>query len=324
MDRYVFLKIVMLILLLAPGDAGAQRERNCPHGDLSVQFCDRDGDMLADPEPDPSRWLDPLTLVFGYTENQALYKGARKSLARAIENATGKTVRFFRYRTNAAQLEAMRNGMLHIVGLNTGSVPVGVECSGFRLFAMAAKADRSYGYTMMLISYPGSRITRVEDARDKTILFVTPTSNSGYKAPHLLLQSTYSMSEGIDYKVRFSGSHTKSILRVARKEAPIAAIADGVLSSMIARGEVSEEQITVLYRSQPFPGTGYGYPYNLKPSLAHKIEQAFYTFEWRNSQGKLKDVNKYHDALFIPAQYKKKWKLVRTIDRSKRPAHTCR
>ena len=324
MIRFAYLVTLLLALVTPPLLIASEHNHSCPHGDLSPQFCDRDGDMLADPETDPAKWLDPYELVFGYTQNQTLHEGAKKALARHIEKATGKKVRYFLYRTNAAQLEAMRNGMLHIVALNTGSVPIGVECSGFRLFGMAAKADRSYGYTMMLISYPGSRITRVEDARDKTILFVTPTSNSGYKAPHLLLQSTYSMSEGIDYKVRFSGSHTKSILAVSHREFKVAAIADGVLSSMIDAGRIDPDSIKILYTSQTYPGTGYGYPYNLNPELARKIEEAFFTFEMRDASGKLLDVNKYHDALFIPAEYKEKWAIVRTIDRFSNPDQSCR
>jgi len=189
---------------------------------------------------------------------------------------------------------------------------------------MSANADRAYGYTMLLITWPGSGITRIRDIRDKTILFVTPTSNSGYKAPHRLLESEYGMREGIDYTVRFSGSHTKSILRIAHHQAAIAAVADGVLESMIAQHTIPQDAVKILYRSEPFPGTGYGYPYNLKPSLAHKIEEAFYTFRWRDASGALRDVNKYHDALFIPAQYKEKWSLVRAIDRANRPPHTCR
>jgi len=308
-------------LLTAGNDTQAV---NCPHGTLDVRFCDRDGDMLADPEPDPAKWLNPYTLVFGYTENQALYPYAREALAQQIEKATGKKVRFFRYRTNAAQLEAMRTGMVHIVGLNTGSVPVGVRCSGFRLFAMAAKADGSYGYTMQIITWPGSGIDKIEDVRDHKILFVTPTSNSGYKAPRALLKQVYNFSEGLDYRVRFSGSHTKSILAVARHEAKVATIADGVLSSMIDSGQIDPKSIKILYTSQTYPGTGYGYPYNLNPELAHKIEQAFFTFEMRDASGRLLDVNKYHDALFIPAEYKEKWTIVRTIDRFNNPDQSCR
>jgi len=280
--------------------------------------------MLADPETDPKKWLDPYTLVFGYTENQALHKDARTALGHAIEKATGKRVRFFLYRTNAAQLEAMRSGLLHIVGLNTGSVPVGVRCSGFRLFAMAAKADRSYGYTMQIITWPGSGIRTMHDLRDQTILFVTPTSNSGYKAPRVILKEKFHMSDGIDYQVRFSGSHTKSILQIAHHQAKVAAIADGVLASMIASGKIRREDVVVLYRSESFPGTGYGYPYNLKPSLAHKIEKAFFHFRFTDANGTLREVNRYHDALFIPAEYKEKWGIVRSIDAQSNPTHECR
>ncbi len=318
----IWIWMLMLGSLLAVGND--TQSADCPHGTLDVRFCDRDGDMLADPETDPKKWLDPYTLVFGYTENQALHPQARAALAEKIEKATGKKVRFFRYRTNAAQLEAMRTGMVHIVGLNTGSVPVGVRCSGFRLFAMAAKADGSYGYTMQIITWPGSGIEKIEDVRDQKVLFVTPTSNSGYKAPRALLKQVYNLSEGLDYRVRFSGSHSKSILAVAHHQANVATIADGVLTSMIDAGQIDPGSVKILYTSETYPGTGYGYPYNLKPALAHQIEKAFFTFEMRDAHGKLLDVNKYHDALFIPAQYKEKWGLVRTIDRFDNPDHSCR
>jgi phosphonate transport system substrate-binding protein len=319
-----YLRVVIFLGAVTVGVTATEMSVSCPHGTLDTRFCDRNGDMLADPEPDPKRWLDPYTLVFGYTENQALHDYARAALAHDLEKATGKRVRFFRYRTNAAQLEAMRSGLVHIVGLNTGSVPEGVRCSGFRLFAMAAKADGSYGYTMQIITWPGSGIRTMEDLRDQTILFVTPTSNSGYKAPRALLKERYNLTEGIDYRVRFSGTHTKSILAVARHQAKVAAIADGVLNSMIDAGTIKKEDIFILYTSQSFPGTGYGYPYNLKPALAKKIEATFFGFRLQDANGTLRDVNQYHDALFIPAQYREKWAIIRQIDHFNNPDQSCR
>ena len=35
--------------------------------------------------------------------------------------------------------------------------------------------------------------------------------------------------------------------------------------------------------SDSFPSTGYGYVYNLKPELAKKVEEAFFTFPWEGS-----------------------------------------
>ncbi len=93
----------------------AESNAGCPHGDLSARFCDRDGDMLADAESDPGKWIDPYTLIFGYCENLELHDDAQKALGDYLAKNTGKNIRFFKYKTNAAQLEAIRNGLLHIV-----------------------------------------------------------------------------------------------------------------------------------------------------------------------------------------------------------------
>jgi phosphonate transport system substrate-binding protein len=43
-----------------------------------------------------------------------------------------RKVVFFPVESNAAQLEAMRSGRLHVAGFNTGSNPIAVSCAGFR------------------------------------------------------------------------------------------------------------------------------------------------------------------------------------------------
>ena len=59
-----------------------------------------------------------------------------------MEKVTGKKVLFFPVQSNAAQIEAMRSGRLHIAGFNTGSNPLAVNCAGFVPFAMMAHAGR--------------------------------------------------------------------------------------------------------------------------------------------------------------------------------------
>jgi phosphonate transport system substrate-binding protein len=93
--------------------------------------------------------------------------------------------------------------------------------------------------------------------------------------------------------------------------------------SMVAQGKIDQKKLVVVYRSQSFPTTGYGYPYNLNPTLARKIENAFFSFRLKDSEGAPMDLDKYHDALFIPAQYRKNWKLVRAIDHANQPTHEC-
>ena len=98
---------------------------DCPRGDLDERFCDRDGDLVADAPTDPSQWLDPDTLIFAYTpvEDPAVYKSAWSDFIAYMEKTTGKKVIFFPVQSNAAEIEAMRSGRLHVAGFNTGIKP---------------------------------------------------------------------------------------------------------------------------------------------------------------------------------------------------------
>jgi len=65
--------------------------------------------------------------------------------------------------SNAAQIEAMRSGRLHIAGFNTGSNPLAVNCAGFRSFVIMGREDDTFGYEMEIITHPDSGIEKVED-----------------------------------------------------------------------------------------------------------------------------------------------------------------
>ena len=302
-------------------------EADCPHGELSQQFCDRDGDMMADAPTDSKQWLDPYTLVFGNTPKQSFIfsKGAQKALMAHIEKVTGKRVVSFPYQTNSAELEAMRSGILHIAGMNTGSVPTAVNCAGFHLFAMTAQNDGTYGYTMQMITYPHSGIKGIYDIRDKTVLFTNSSSNSGHKAPVALLKERFGMKDGIDYQSRFSGNHNNSIKKIVDKSYKAAFVASGFTQSMLSEHTVPKDSFHIIYESDSFPTTGYGYSHRLKPALAKKIEQAFLTFVWREEgQDKAKSFNQFGENRFIPADYKEKWQIIRDIDKANHITYHCK
>ena len=130
--------------------------QDCPRGDLDERYCDVDGDMLADTPTDPAELVDPDTLVFAYTpvEDPAVYKTAWEDFLVYLSERTGKEVQFFPVQNNAAQIEAMRSGRLHIAGFNTGSNPLAVNCAGFNPFTIMAAEDGSFGYEMEIITYP--------------------------------------------------------------------------------------------------------------------------------------------------------------------------
>ena len=90
---------------------------------LDPRFTDSSGAMVADAPTDPSKWLDPDTLIFAYTpvEDPAVYAKVWTEFLDHLAKVTGKKVQFFPVQSNAAELEAMRAGRLHIAGFNTGA-----------------------------------------------------------------------------------------------------------------------------------------------------------------------------------------------------------
>ena len=67
--------------------------------------------------------------------NPAVYAKVWEGFLKHMEKVTGKRVQFFPVQNNAAQIEAMRAGRLHVAGFNTGSNPIAVACAGFVPFA---------------------------------------------------------------------------------------------------------------------------------------------------------------------------------------------
>ncbi|AKO99337.1 MULTISPECIES: phosphate/phosphite/phosphonate ABC transporter substrate-binding protein [Marinovum] len=308
--------------LMSLGGAAAAQE--CPRGDLDARYCDADDDMIADIPTDPAEQIDPDTLVFAYTpvEDPAVYKTAWADFLEHLEAETGKDVIFFPVQNNAAQIEAMRSGRLHIAGFNTGSNPLAVNCAGFRPFTIMAAPDGSFGYEMEIITYPGSGIEQIEDIQGKQLAFTAPTSNSGFKAPSAILKADYGMEPEKDFEPVFSGKHDNSVLGVANKDYMAAAVANSVMGRMIERDVVSADQIVSIYKSQTFPTTGYGVVYNLKPELQEQIRDAFFNFEWEGSSLK-EEFEKNGEGQFLPITYKEYWDVIRKIDAANDVSYAC-
>nr|WP_200840542.1 phosphate/phosphite/phosphonate ABC transporter substrate-binding protein [Geminicoccus flavidas] len=306
------------LALLALGAGTAQA--------LDARYTDADGDLVADTPTDPAEQIDPDTLIFAYTpvEDPAVYAQVWQGFLDHMEEVTGKSVQFFPVQSNAAQIEAMRAGRLHVAGFNTGSNPLAVNCAGFVPFAMMASKDDQFGYEMEIITYPGSGVEKVEDIKGKKMAFTAETSNSGYKAPSALLKEEFGMEAGTDYEPVFSGKHDNSILGVANKDYVAAAIANSVKERMLAREVVPADSLKVIYTSETFPTTGYGYVYNLKPELAEKVKEAFFSFEWEGSD-LLKEFSTSEppQEKFVPITYQENWKVVRDIDQAMGVSYAC-
>jgi len=304
------------------GEASAQAA-DCNRGTLDKAYCDRNFDQVADLPLDPKDWISPDTIIFTYTpvEDPAVYASIWDGFVQHMTEVTGKKVVFFPVQSNAAQLEAMRSGRLHVAGFNTGSNPLAVSCAGFVPFGMMAKNDGSFGYEMEIIVPVDSPMQSPADIKGKTMAFTAPTSNSGFKAPSAILKGEFGLVAEKDFKPVFSGKHDNSILGVYNGDYEVAAIANSVLDRMIRRGGIIEEgKIRSIYKSQTFPTTGYGIAHNMDPALAAKIKQAFWTYEWDDN---FKKEFKKADR-FIGITHKFDWSVIRQIDKANGVSYDCK
>ena len=281
-------------------------------GNLDVRYCDEDGDLVADTPKDPSKLLNPSTLVFSYTpvEDPAVYENVFTEFMAYLAKKTGKRVKWYGAESYAAQVEAMRSGRLHVAGISTGPTVFGVNLAGYVPVAIMGKADGRFGYKLQLITHKSTNIKKVKDLKGRKIAHVTPSSNSGNQAPRALFKSM-GITPDKDYKVTYSGKHDNSIMGVANKDYDAAPVASSVLDRMINKGQLKRSDVRIIWESKAFPTTSYGYVYNLHPDLQKKIREAFLTFDWTGTALK-KEFGKQSDR-FIPITFKSHWRDVRTI-----------
>jgi len=314
---------VCAAIIVSAGLMATGWAQECPRGLLDKAYCDVNGDLVADTPTDPAKLINPSTIIFAYTpvEDPAVYSKVWDGFIKHMETVTGKKVAFFPVQSNAAQLEAMRSGRLHVAGVNSGGNPLAVNCAGFVPFAIMAGQKGEFGYEMEIIVPADSPIKTPADLKGKKLAFTAPTSNSGYKAPSAILKAEFNLEAKTDFEPVFSGKHDNSVLGVANKDYDAAAIANEVMFRMFERKVVDKAKIRTIYKSETFPTTGYGYVYNLDPALVAKIKEAFFSFNWEGSE--LKKEFKEQDK-FSPIAYQKDWAVIRKIDAATGVQYTCK
>src|SRR5712672_500427 len=281
------------------------------------------GAGVAAAPTDSKQLINPSTLIFAYTpvEDPALYSKVWDGFIKHAEKVTGKRIVFFPVQSNAAEIEAMRSGRLHIAGVSTGPTPIAVNCAGYVPFAIMGTQGGTFGYEMEIIVPANSPIKTPADLKGKKVAFTAPTSNSGFKAPSAILKADFDLEANRDFTPVFSGKHDNSVIGVANKDYDAAAIANEVMFRMFERKVVDRAKIRSIYKSETFPTTGYGYAHNLDPALVEKIKRAFFAFPWEGSGLKAEFKN---EDRFIPITYQKDWGVIRKIDAATGVKYTCK
>jgi phosphonate transport system substrate-binding protein len=282
---------------------------------LAPQFTDADGDMVADAPTDPAKWIDPPVLHFCFvaTDDAETNRKNWQAFSDYLSKATGKPVEYLLVTSTHDELKAMQAGDLQVAGFNTGNVPTAVNLVGFvPVCAIPTFDGGDITHTDIIVPADGP-IQRPQDLKGKELTLTDLDSNSGCKAPLVLLRNNFALQPLTDLLLRYSHSHEASISGIASHKYEAAAVADDMLCRQLASGGIKADQYRIIYRSDSFPTAGLGYVYNLKPTLARKVRDALLSFDSKGTalEGVL---NSSKRTTFLPVNYKNDWSLIRWID----------
>jgi phosphonate transport system substrate-binding protein len=298
----------LALALLAPPALAADACKF--RGELDTMYCDENRDMVADAPADPKKWKNPSTIVFTYTpvEDPAVYENVFKPFTTHLSACLGKKVVFYQVQSNAAEIEAMRSGRLHVGGFSTGPTAFAVNLAGAVPFAVKGYAKEFQGYNLIVIVKANSPYQKLADLKGKKVAHTSPSSNSGHLAPMSLFPAQ-GLTPDRDYKIIFSGKHDQSVMGVNSGDYDAAAVASDVFHRMAERGQVKESDFRVIYRSQKFPTSSFAYAHDLDPKLVDKMLGCFYDYRFPPEMQKAFD----GADRFFPINYRTTWEVVRAV-----------
>ncbi len=289
----------------------ASAQDSCANrGELDTLYCDADKDLVADLPADAKRQKNPGTLVFTYTpvEDPAVYENVFKPFTDYLGKCTGKRVIYYQVQSNAAEIEAMRSGRLHVGGFSTGPTAFAVNIAGAVPFAVKGYEKDFQGYNLIVVVKKDSPYQKLSDLKGKKLAHTAPSSNSGHLAP-LALFPREGLTPDKDYKVLFSGKHDQSVMGVNTGDYDAGAVASDVFERMARRGQIKEDDFRVIYRSQKFPTSSFAYAHDLEPKLRDQMVKCFYEYRFPDEMKKAFD----GADRFFPINYKEHWAVVREV-----------
>lgn len=309
--RFITSCITPLVALTALAASAAVSAQECKNrGELDTMFCDENKDLVADTPKDPKKLKNPGTIIFTYTpvEDPAVYEKLFQPFTEALGKCLAKRVVFYQVNSNAAEIEAMRSGRLHVGGFSTGPTAFAVNIAGAVPFAVKGTEKEFQGYNLIVVVKKTSPYMKLSDLKGKKLAHTSPSSNSGHMAP-LALFPPEGLTPDKDYKILFSGKHDQSVMGVNSGDYDAAAVASDVFHRMATRGQIKEDDFRVIYRSSRFPTSSFAYAHDLEPELAKKLVKCFYDYRFTPEMQKAFD----GADRFFPVSFQKDWEIVRKV-----------
>ncbi|SFU96814.1 phosphonate transport system substrate-binding protein [Polaromonas sp. YR568] len=173
-------------------------------------------------------------------------------------------------------IEALRLKRIDLAYLGPFAYVLGKTLVDIEAFVFAEiKANGRIFYRSQIITHKNSGIKTINDLKGKSFAYVDPSSASGHLLPKAGLIKLGFDPDNDFGRVIYSGSHDANAIAVQNKKVDAAATGDRLLDGVIARGLVRREDITVIWQSDPIPGSPMVWRKDLPADLKKRIRAAF-------------------------------------------------
>ncbi len=273
--------ILLLMIVSAPDLLAAPTNDGRLQDTLDPKYYDIDGDLLADTPLLPHLQIDPPTLVLSAVPNgdEHAYVHQLTPFFNYLQSCLQRPVIFYPMQSSYAEVEAMRNGAIHIASFSAGALIHAVNRAGAIPFAGKGTEDGLLKTDMIVIVRQDSPFYNLQDLKGARVAHVNFASSAGHLAA-LALFPAEGIIPGEDYEILFSGKHRQSIFGVKSGDYDAALIAQEVLDRLVLLNLVNYNDFRIIYRKGSAPFAAYTYAHNLTPTLKEQIKNCVYQFRF--------------------------------------------
>jgi len=200
---------------------------------------------------------------------------AYKALTNYLEKKTGLPVELFVATDYSGVIEAMRGGKLDIAYFGPFSYVLAADKANAEAYAVEKRQGSGTSYKSLVITSPNSGIEKLADIKGRTYAFVDPASTSGNLIPRSFYKQN-GIDPDKDFKsVVYAGGHDAAALAVKNHKVDAASMDDITYSNMKEKNLISDQDIKIIYQSDPIPGSVWAWRKDLPETLKGTIKQAF-------------------------------------------------
>lgn len=261
---------------------------------------------------DKTGW--PETIRIGYipVEGAANVKERFQELNEHLAKEMGVEVEAFSASDYAGIITAMANKHIDFAYYGPKSYTDASVKANAQALVMELDENGNPGYLGVIITNKKSGITSMEQAKGHTFAFTDPNSTSGYLVPNMLFYRDMKVDPKEYFSdVRFSGSHGASILLVANNDIDVAATNNIDFARAVESGNITDNDVNILWTSDLIPGAPYCARGDLPESLKEAYAEAMLSFNDNKEGLKKLGVSGYQrttDSTYDSIRYLKRLK----------------